>query len=116
MRKISQSELARLHARGDVRGTPKSLPRKAKDDTAEKAKPVTDKGMASMAATQQFLAEQSAALTETLSINSKKIEDFRDNIDTVVKAAGKRVAYEFEVKRGKNKLIEKIIAKPLEGD
>lgn len=112
MKKISRNQLERLKNRGDVVGSPKSLRTpKAKTDKAPKAN--ADVGMASMAATQQFLAEQSTELTNTLSINSKKIDDFRDNIDTIAKAAGKKVAYEFEIKRGKNKLIEKIVATPI---
>ena len=113
MRKISQKELDRLHQRGDVRGVPRSLTKKAKEDTPQKAKPVTEVGMASMAASQKFLAEQSAALTETLSINSKKIEEFRESLKEVVSEAGKRVGYEFDIKRGKNKLIDKIVATPI---
>jgi coenzyme F420-reducing hydrogenase alpha subunit len=103
-----------MHSRGNVQGTPRSLTKKAKTDAAEKAKPATDKGMASMAATQQYLAEQSTALTETLSINSKKIDEFREGLKDVVAEAGKRVRYEFDIKRGKDKLLDKIIVTPIE--
>lgn len=110
MKKISKSELARLHKRGGVIGTPRSLAEKKPAEP--KVKKDRDVGMASMAATQKFLAEQNQELTNTISNNSKKIEEFREGLKEVVAAAGKRSAYEFDIKR-KGKLIDKIIATPI---
>lgn len=118
MRKVSQKELERMQARGEVTTKRKMGAGKPTERKAEKPRkpPVTDVAMASMAATQKYLAEQSTALTDTISSNSKKIEDFRESLQSIAKEAGKRVPYEFEIKRGKNKLIEKIVATPMKGE
>ena len=109
MRTITKAQLAEAESSGAKvsrkMGTGK--PRKAPTP-----KPATVP-MASMKASQQALDAQSNALVTVIAKNTAVIKEFQEELSSKIAESGKKVPYEFTIQRGKDKLIERIVAKPM---
>jgi len=114
MKTISQAELNKLTASGAKvkrkMGTGKPAPKKVEEKKPEAPKePVK---MASMGASMQYLESQAQATLKILAKNTEVIEDFRQEVKTAVDKVGKKVPYVFDVERGEDRLIKRIVATP----
>lgn len=120
MRKVTAADLEAMQKDGAVvkkrtGGIPRK-PEKAPDTKPEK--PATPKvEMASMRASQQYYEAQAEALRIVIAKNTAVIEGLRDQISNLKPAPMAErapVAYEFNIERDKDKLIERVVAYPLE--
>lgn len=117
MRKISQQDLARRQAEGATvkhRAAPKAKRSEAKEVPVETKKKKDTVAMASMAASMQHLDNQARATREVIDHNSKVIEGFRKDLSVAVQKVDRKVPYAFDVERGEDKLITRIVATPQE--
>lgn len=112
MNKISQADLAKITKTGGKvtrkMGTAPKKPAPAVKPAPEK-KPVE---MASMGASMVHLEAQAQATLKVLARNTEVIEDFRKDLAKSSSSEPKRVPYVFDVERGKDKLIKRIVATP----
>lgn len=111
MKRISQAELKRLESSGT------KVHRKMGTGTkpvaaAKPAAPKKEVPMASMQVSMQHLEEQAQATQKVIASNTEVIDEFRKGLSSVVEKVQQRVPYVFDVERGKNLLIERIIATP----
>lgn len=70
--------------------------------------------MASMAASMRYLDDQANATRKVIAHNSAMIESFKKDLQDAVKKVQKRVQYVFDLERGKDKLLTRIVATPQE--
>lgn len=111
MKTISQAELSKLSGQGakvSRRGA-------VKKSTApiKKATPVKKEvEMASMSASMAHLEAQATATREVLARNTEVIDSFRKDIAANKPVPQKKVPYVFDVERGKDRLITRIVATP----
>jgi hypothetical protein len=115
MKTISQAELNRLAGRGAKvsrkMGTAKPKPAPKKEPTPAPP-PKKEVEMASMSASMAHLEAQAKATREVLARNTEVIENFRKDMAANRPAPDKKVPYVFDVERGKDKLITRIVATP----
>ena len=115
MKTISQAELNRLTASGAKvkrkMGSGKPAP-EAEKKPEPKPKPKEPVKMASMGASMKYLETQAQATLKILAKNTEVIEDFRKEVKTAVDKVGKKVPYVFDVERGEDRLIKRIVATP----
>ena len=121
MKKISQADLKKMEAEGGkVTRTPPKRKMgaamstgKLGDDTKFKPKPAKKEvGMASMGASMKHMEAQAKATTQVIAHNSAVLEDFRKELKTVVEKIQEKVPYVFDIERGKDMLLDRIIATP----
>lgn len=117
IRKVSQKDLKGLEAKGaKVRRTAAAeKPKPAEKPIKTAAQKPVDVPMASMKASMQYLDKQAEATRQVIAHNSVMIEGFRKDLKEAVDKVQKRVPYVFDVERGKDKLIQRIVATPQEG-
>lgn len=110
-RKISQADLTKLEASGAKvsRKPATKIAEKAIKPAAQKAKDIP---MASMKASMEYLNTQAEATRRVIAHNSIMIDGFRKDLKEAVDKVQKRVPYIFDVERGEDKLIQRIIATP----
>ena len=113
MKTISQAELNKMSGRGAKvsrkMGTAKPSPKPKKEAAPPPAKKEVE--MASMSVSMAHLETQAKATVEVLARNTEVINDFRKEM-AANKPEPKKVPYVFDVERGNDKLITRIVATP----
>jgi len=114
MKTISQAELKKLSSQGVKVSRKMGTGQKPKTPPAPKkeAAPKKEVAMASMGASMAHLEAQAKATIEVLARNTAVIDDFRKEMATNKPEHPKKVPYVFDVERGKDRLITRIVATP----